>query len=233
MSEHGRELEAIEKRYARRGAGVASLYAPFNPDVLARTAERRRTMVSLLAGRGIHSLEGLDVVEVGCGTGGNLLELLELGADPERVVGNELLPQRLETARRRLPPMLRLMAGDASQLPFDDACFDIVFQSTVFSSILDDELQHRVAAAMWRWARRGGGILWYDFTFDNPSNLDVRGVPLARLRQLFPQGRIHARRVTLAPPIARRACRLHPGLYPLLNAIPLLRTHLLCWIEKP
>jgi hypothetical protein len=39
--------------------------------------------------------------------------------------------------------------------------------------------------------------------------------------------------VTLAPPLARAACRLHPALYPLLNALPLLRTHRLAWIGKP
>jgi hypothetical protein len=39
-------------------------------------------------------------------------------------------------------------------------------------------------------------------------------------------------RVTLAPPLARTVCRVHPALYTALNALPLLRTHLLCWIEK-
>jgi len=72
-----------------------------------------------------------------------------------------------------------------------------------------------------------------DFTFDNPRNPDVRGVPAARLRALFPEGRIVARRVTLAPPVARRVCSIHPSLYTVFNALPLLRTHLLCWIEKP
>ena len=59
------------------------------------------------------------------------------------------------------------------------------------------------------------------------------GVPLAELRSLFPQARVQARRVTLAPPLARAACRISPRLYPLLNAVPLLRTHALAWIEKP
>ena len=65
------------------------------------------------------------------------------------------------------------------------------------------------------------------------SITDVRGVPRAELRRLFPQGRLHARRVTLAPPLARALCRVHPSLYPVANALPLLRTHLLAWIEKP
>ena len=104
----------------------------------------------------------------------------------------------------------------------------------MFSSLLDEAFQQRLAAAMWRWARPGGGVLWYDFTFDNPRNRDVRGVPLARVKALFPQARsVHAQRITLAPPLARRACRVHPALYTALNCLPLLRTHLLCWIAKP
>jgi hypothetical protein len=86
---------------------------------------------------------------------------------------------------------------------------------------------------MWRWLRPGGAVLWYDFTVDNPHNADVRGVPLARVRTLFPQATIVHRRVTLAPPLARAVCRVHPTLYSVFNALPLLRTHLLAWVGKP
>jgi hypothetical protein len=59
-------------------------------------------------------------------------------------------------------------------------------------------------------------------------------VPLARLRALFPQaGRVLVRRITLAPPIARAVTRVHPGLYPLFNTVPALRTHVLAWLAKP
>ena len=60
----------------------------------------------------------------------------------------------------------------------------------------------------------------------------MRGVPLSRVRKLFPAARIDARRITLAPPLARAAMRVHPSLYTLFNALPLLRTHVLCWVAK-
>ena len=189
--------------------------------------------MSLLAAQGIRSLEGLDVMEVGSGTGGNLIEFLQLGVAPERLVGNDLLIDRIEQARRVLPESVRLYPGDAAALPFGEATFDIVYQSTVFSSILDDPLQASIAAAMWRWVRPGGGVLWYDFIVDNPSNRDVRGVPLKRVRALFPQASISARRITLAPPIGRRVCHIHPAAYGVFNLLPFLRTHALCWIQKP
>jgi ubiquinone/menaquinone biosynthesis C-methylase UbiE len=139
----------------------------------------------------------------------------------------------LAQARQVLPPALALHAGDASQLDFRVGSQDIVFVSTVFSSLLDEAFQLRLADAMWRWVKPGGGVLWYDFTVNNPRNADVRGVPISRVRALFPQGRIQCRRVTLAPPIARAVTRVHPSLYTLLNILPTLRTHVLAWIAKP
>jgi len=229
------EPAAVAERYARREArgGVGDLYSPLRPEVWQARQERQREMLALLARHALLPLHQLRVLEIGCGSGSNLLELASLGFDAARLVGNELLPERAAIARRQLPAATALHEGDASKLPFEAGSFDVVYQSTVFSSLLDDAFQQRLADAMWRWTRPGGGVLWYDFTWDNPGNPDVRGVPLKRVRALFPRGRIDAARVTLAPPLSRRVVRVHPGAYRLLNALPFLRTHLLCWIGKP
>jgi SAM-dependent methyltransferase len=224
------ETRAVAERYARRGA--AGRYSFLQPDVWQGVQERQRAMLRLFLRLGFTDLARLRVLEVGCGAGGNLLELLRLGFAPTHLAGAELLAERLAQARQVLPAAVTLWGGDASALPVEAGSRDIVFQSTVFSSLLDDVFQQRLANAMWRWVAPGGGVLWYDFTVDNPRNPDVRGVPLARLRQLFPQARVTAERVTLAPPIARAVCRLHPALYPVLNALPPLRTHLLAWAQK-
>ncbi|MDP2007322.1 MAG: class I SAM-dependent methyltransferase, partial [Rubrivivax sp.] len=195
--------------------------------------ERQRAMLRGFVARGCSSLAGLHVTEVGCGSGGNLLELLRLGATPAQLTGLELLPERHAAACQALPAAATVWLGDATQAPIVAESQDVVLQSTVFSSLLDDAFQQRLADTMWSWLKPGGTVLWYDFTVDNPRNRDVRGVPLARVRQLFPQGRVTAQRVTLAPPLARVVCRWHPGLYRVFNALPLLRTHVLAWIHKP
>lgn len=229
---HADETAAVVQRYARR-AGVAERYSMLRPEVWQTVQERQRAMLGLFARLGWSDLSAIDAIEVGCGAGGNLLELLRLGFAPERLAGIELLPERLAQARRVLPAGVRLHAGDASALALAPASAGLVLQSTVFSSVLDDAFQQRLADAMWSWVAPGGGVLWYDFTVDNPRNRDVRGVPVARIRELFPEARVTWRRVTLAPPLARAACRLHPGMYPLLNTIPWLRTHVLAWLHKP
>jgi SAM-dependent methyltransferase len=195
--------------------------------------ERQRVLLQLLAAHGRRDLAPLRLVEVGCGSGGNLLELLRLGFAPQHLRGIELLPERFAAARAVLPAAVVLEQGDASVARVEAGSQDLVLASTVFSSLLDRAFQQQLADAMWSWLAPGGAVLWYDFTFDNPRNPDVRGVPLSRLRGLFPAGRIDARRVTLAPPLARLVCRAHPALYTAFNALPLLRTHLLAWIDKP
>jgi len=194
--------------------------------------ERERVLVQLIRAADLEPVSERTVLEIGCGTGSNLLRLIELGFSPENLLGNELLESRAAVARSRLAQGVRVLAGDASTLEFPDASFDIVYQSTVFTSLLDAPFQEALARRMWHWVRPGGGVLWYDFVYDNPRNPDVRGVPMRRVRELFPEACIRSWRVTLAPPISRRVTKLHPSLYGLFNLLPFLRTHVLCWIRK-
>ena len=225
------EADHIRARYARRDAARdARRYALTDPYALAAWQERQRAIVRLLRGR---DLAALSVLEVGCGSGGNLHDLIRLGADPARVQGIELLAARAAQARAQLPAACRIQSADALHAGVPDGSQDLVLLFTVLSSILADDARQALAARAWRWLRPGGAVLWHDFTIDNPRNPDVRGVPLARVRTLFPQGRVQARRVTLAPPVGRVLCGVHPVLYAWANAVPWLRTHVLCLIHKP
>ena len=232
-SESKTEVQGVVERYARRAPG--SLYSILRPEVILSTQELQRTMLFMLGsacGYAADDLRTLKLVDVGCGYGGHLLDFLRFGFAPQNLRGIELLPDRAAAARAVLPEGIKVHGGDASEAGVAPASQDVVFQSVVFSSLLDDAFQEQLADRMWSWVRPGGGVLWYDFTMNNPRNPDVRGVPLKRVRALFPDGTIHSRRITLAPPIARRVAQLHPSLYTLFNGMPLLRTHVLCWIAK-
>ena len=227
------EPAAVARRYARR-ADDDPRYHPWQPAVQRERQGRQRALVALLR-RHLRdrAAASIDVLEVGCGHGSNLLELMTLGFDPARLVGNELLPARAAEARRRLPAATALHEGDALALPFAAGSFDRVLQATVFSSLLDEAFRARLAQRLWHWVRPGGAVLWYDFAWDNPRNPDVRGVPLRDLRELFPHAAfVDARRVTLAPPLARALGRVHPALIGAAGALPVLRTHWLAWIGK-
>jgi len=229
------EAVAVAARYARRGGEDRQRYSLLNPAVMLAHQERQRAIAALLVRLGWTELRDLRLVEVGCGTGTNLVEFLRLGFQPEHLSGIELLDDSATRARAVLPAAVRILVGDAAAMKnsIPPVSQDIVYQATVFSSILDDRFQAELASTMWSWVRPGGGVLWYDFTVGNPSNPDVRGVPIRRVRQLFGDAAMTVRRLTLAPPLGRMAVRIHPMLYSALNAFRPLKTHTLVWIQKP
>ena len=224
-------LQSVKEVYDRRDAVNSNLYSWFRAEVVASRQERQRKMLKMLKRLGYSNMAELSILEVGCGKGDNLLEFLAMGAMPDKLTGNDLSDHRLSVAKQRLPAAISLNGGDATALGFADGSFDIVYQSTVFSSILDDEVQTALARKMWKWVRPGGGVMWYDFTYNNPSNPDVRGVPRSRYKALFPEAELTEVSLTLAPPISRRLGS--HVLYGLLNTLPLLRTHRLAFFGKP
>lgn len=227
------EPQAVQERYARRDAAADearySLYG--NAAALQAQQERLRAMARLWAAHGWQGLGQRRLLEVGCGSGGNLQDLLRLGATPANLAGIELLPARAAMARERLPAAVTLREGDACGADVPPASQDAVLAFTLFSSLLDADFRREMAQSMWRWVAPGGGVLVYDFVVDNPRNPDVRRVPLHGLRALFPEARCHSLRLTLAPPLARRLPAWMLGAAS--QVLRPLRTHRLTWLAKP
>lgn len=227
------ELNNIYQRYEKRKLlNKSTLYSQLNYDVLMAMQEKERAFVKWIKYAGMAPVHSKKVLEIGCGSGGNLLQFIKMGFNPDNLTGNELLQDKILIAKNRLPCQVNLIPGDASTLDLEEGAFDIVFQSTVFTSVLDHNLQKTIAQKMWKLTKQGGGILWYDFTYDNPNNPDVKGVTIKRIKELFPEGNMKVWRVTLAPPISRLVTKIHPFLYGFFNVFPFLRTHVLCWIMK-
>ena len=178
------------------------------------------------------SLEKLRVLDVGCGSGGHLRRMAEFGVSPANCFGVDLFRESLCGARR-LNPNIHFVEAHGAQLPFADEVFDLVFQYTMLTSVLDTRLRCEIVSEMQRVLRRGGYLIWYDFSYSNPRNPNVRGIGRKEIRQLLDGFRIHVRRVTLAPPLGRPAAKVSPLLYRFLAAVPLLRSHHYCFARKP
>ena len=193
--------------------------------------ERQLHLLKFFRSLGLTSLRDLRILDVGCGAGGTLRRLLDFGAEPENCFGIDLVPKHVEVARR-VHPNFTFVEGSAAHLPFPDEEFDLVHQATVFTSVLDPKIEQAIASEILRTLRPGGHMIWYDFAYSNPRNPDVRGIGRNEIRELFPGCQVEFHRLTLAPPIARPAARVSPLLCRLLWAVPLLRTHYLCFIQK-
>lgn len=204
-----------------------------NPSVYLNLQECEKVLIKWLKNCRFNQPSKLKLLEIGCGYGSNILQFVKLGLLPENLFGNDLIKERIEHARRILPDSVGFFVGDVSKINLHNESFDIVFQSVVFSSILDSEFKDRLAKKMWQLTKLGGGILWYDFIYDNLMNKDVKSIKFKEVKLLFPY-RINKKwKLTLAPPLSRIITKIHPSLYFFINVCPLLRTHILCWIEKP
>jgi SAM-dependent methyltransferase len=238
------ELSAIRERYARRDAQqCGSIYDRHFLTGLYCKNERETIYARIIRQTFGSDLSKRKIIEIGAGAGGNLLFFQYLGFQWGNIYANELLEDRYNLLKMRiLPPPIQVqqadwqtltekvcIQGDALQLPYKEE-FDVVLQSTVFTSILDDSFRKALADKMLDMLKPGGIILSYDFTYNNPNNRDVRRLTKKEIENLFSGCRdIQFQKVTLAPPVARRVGKL----YNLVNFIfPALRTHLIAAIKK-
>jgi SAM-dependent methyltransferase len=215
-------------------------YAPTRPANLFLYQQRARAMLRLLTASGDLPLHGKRILDVGCGAGRQLIEFETWGAQRAELAGIDVDESRVRAARDRLTCASAsgatgadLRCGDAAALPWSDGTFDIVHQSVVFTSLGSVEFKRAVAMEMLRVLKPGGAVLWYDFLYDNPSNPTVKGVGAAEIRALFPNCEMTLKRVTLAPPIARRLVPVTWLLATLLETLVLANTHYLGIIRKP
>src|SRR3954470_7364320 len=110
------EAQRVKEAYARRAElGLDSRYEYWDPANLFIYQSRERAVLALLREAELLPLTGRRVLDVGCGDGAVLREMLRYGASAENLSGVDLLPKRVERARE-LTPGARIEVGDARAL---------------------------------------------------------------------------------------------------------------------
>ena len=238
MTEH--ELERIRAEYEARDAATTTPYRWDNPGYVAYMQIVERALLKAFRDAGVR-LEGARVLDVGVGSGYFLHRLQEYGAGEAH--GIDLMEERVAEGLRRYPT-LRLQAGSATALPYEDEEFDLVTQFTCLSSILADDVRLAVAGEMRRVAR--GWVLSFDMrgmsipalgrSFSAVRRRVERptptvGIDAEELRRLFGQPTL-LRRVALPFELAQLTGRF-PFVTQALAGISPLRSHLLgVWRES-
>ncbi|MEI6488140.1 MAG: class I SAM-dependent methyltransferase [Bacteroidota bacterium] len=220
------EVDKIKKAYFNRKKIEASgklNHAMYSSYIAAEREKIYETIIQ----KSFSNLKNRRLIEIGAGGGSNIEFFHQLGISYSNIFANELIDERINDLKKKFPE-INVLEGNAMDIKIDSK-FDIVFQSTVFTSILNDDMQLAVAKKMWEVLSDDGIILWYDFVYNNPNNKDVRKVSRKRIKALFPNGTMFTFiKVTLAPPIGRRVGKM----YPFFNTFKFLRTHLIAVIRK-
>lgn len=228
----GEETRRVRDVYEKRSQ-VARQHreTPLDPYERCAIYEREELLAKILRTEGLTTLTGLRVLDVGCGTGTLLRHMFDLGAEPEKCYGVDVLDSRLRIAKH-LSPNSGFVLGNSAELPFPEEYFDLVFQFTVFTSVLDTRVKRMMASEIVRTLRRGGRFIWYDFSYNNKRNANVQGIGRREIQRLLPECRLRFWRVTVAPPIGRPAARLYPFLYRALSEVRVFCSHYMCLAEK-
>ena len=225
MNRHSQEAERLRREYESRDQGALKDFYSFSHAGNRFLFEKRNHEVqNILKAHAAFDMKGKKILEVGCGRGDWFKLFEEWGAQEKLLAGIELEISRFEEAKKRFPEAdLRL--GEASTLPWQARTFDIVLQSTLFTSLLDLDYKKSVAAEMRRVLKPEGLILWYDFFYDNPKNSHVKGIGRTEIETLFPKCHVALRRITLAPPLARWLAPKSWNACLLLEKMKIFNTH--------
>lgn len=133
--------------------------------------------------------QGRDVLEVGCGTG---LILQRVATQARSARGVDLSPGMLEHARSR---GLDVLEASATELPFDDASFDVTYSFKVLAHIPGWE---RCLAEMARVTRPGGHMIFDIYNRNSLRYLIKRVWGPRKTSQTFDEAAISTRFLTPA-----------------------------------
>ncbi len=192
-----------------------------NPEVLFQVLAAEKAFV-LAMRRIAHNPTEAKVLDVGCGSGGDVYQLLRAGYLPENISGIDIQQDRLSDAKR-LYPTIQFIYGDASKINFPDSSFDLLFESTMFATLPDDEISGKIATEMLRVCRPGGYLLLADWRIPKPYNPNYKALTKKRLAALFKLGHeaevIGIHHGALIPPAGRFLSAHLPALYFLVAGI--------------
>jgi ubiquinone/menaquinone biosynthesis C-methylase UbiE len=113
---------------------------------------------------------GKAVLEVGCGPGTDVFDMVELVGPAGRLVGLDASEVMIAEARRRAKALcvpITFEVGDVQALPFPDGTFDVCRAGRLLQHLPNAE---RALTEMVRVTRSGGRIVVFDFRLGHADN---------------------------------------------------------------
>lgn len=130
---------------------------------------------------------GLDVVDIGCGTGSLALPLARVGASVVAVDVSPPMIEMLQVQARAEGLRIEGLAHPAEQLAFPEASLDAVVSNYALHHLRDQDKARLVNAAA-RWLRPGGHLVIGDMMFGRGATADDRRIIAAKVAGLVRKG---------------------------------------------
>jgi SAM-dependent methyltransferase len=131
------------------GGAALARTAWHRPDIVNQQAAMyTRVPRALLAATVGTDLGRYASLDVGCGNGGFLRQLIDWGATPAHLTGTDMQQDRLDLARLRTAPGVRWHCGPETPCPPPAPTWSA--RTPCSRRPLDPELRQRLAADMWR-----------------------------------------------------------------------------------
>lgn len=203
--------------YEKKGSDRNDLFR--NKEVLFQTLAFDVSVIEALRSTKVNPYLA-KVLDVGCGAGGSIINFLKLGFNPSKIYGIDILENRISSAQKQFQN-INWICADASNMNFSDNEFDIVFESTMFVSLVDENLSKKIANEMIRVIKPGGYIILVDWRYSKPNEHNYKALSKKRVLKLFSVGErttfCGTFKGALVPPVGRFLSKYFPFLYFLLQ----------------
>ena len=194
------------------------------PFYLSQTAYKY--LVEILKDHKINTTEKLaskKILDVGAGEGNFILSLLRLGADMEKITAVEMIKERFDRLKRKIPEAT-LQNKNYLDLKMDMK-FDIITILAVFSSILDENIQKNILKKAYNELDENGILIIYDYN-ENISKIKSSYYRSVSFKDLIEELKINKTcyrkysRVYINAKVAKLLCKLNcSALIPFLQGL--------------
>lgn len=149
-------------------------------------------LIEIFLKYGYKVMSQVSVLDVGCGDGRFLRQLVDWGAEPERLAGVDINEDIIALAKKLSAPEINYNVAHADQLPYADKSFDIILMVGVMQHIMDNSLRRRIADELLRVLKDDGILICYNINKNAEAKFqqkelqeNTKGISAKELKKIF------------------------------------------------
>ncbi len=188
--------EQIRQEKARLAQWVKEVYTVADTYLLNKGVLPENVLFDTLMQYGYDVLEHVQVLDVACGDGQWLRNVMNHGGNPDRLIGTDIYEPVIEKARMLSDRRIQFLYASPDELPFEHRRFDIILVFGLFMHVLDEHLRNKIARALFHRLNDNGLVICVNLLCGSEAQLEpylaytTRGLGLEDVTNLFPDCQI-------------------------------------------